>query len=350
MSAVREAIASLHPAYFAMVMATGIVSIAARLSGMPLVAAALFRLNIGLYVILGLLLLARLVLETGRVLADLQDHNRGVGLLTIVAGTCVLGNQFVLVGNNVWAASLLWVLGVILWLILVYAIYTGLTIKPRKPSLEEGLNGAWLLPVVATQSVSTLGSLLAPSYPAYREAVLFFSLTMWLGGGMLYLWIISLIFYRYMFFILDPAYLTPPYWINMGAMAISTLAGTGLIAHAGAGGLPLLGDLLPFLKGFTLLFWTTATMWIPMLVILGAWRHLVRRFPLRYDPAYWGAVFPLGMYTVCTYRLADSLSLPFLRTVPRYAVYVALTAWLATALGLALHLGKFAVASARRAR
>ena len=32
-----------------------------------------------------------------------------------------------------------------------------------------------------------------------------------------------------------------------------------------------------------------------MLVILGIWRHLIRRFPLRYDPLYWGAVFPLGM-------------------------------------------------------
>ena len=32
-----------------------------------------------------------------------------------------------------------------------------------------------------------------------------------------------------------------------------------------------------------------------MLLILGIWRHVIRRFPLRYDPLYWGAVFPLGM-------------------------------------------------------
>src|SRR5215211_6435053 len=54
---------------------------------------------------------------------------------------------------------------------------------------------------------------------------------------------------------------------------------------------PLLAELLPFLKGMTLLFWATATWWIPVLVILGIWRHLIRRFPFRYDPLYWGAVF-----------------------------------------------------------
>src|ERR1019366_1868578 len=62
--------------------------------------------------------------------------------------------------------------------------------------------------------------------------VLFVSLVMWLDGGMLYIWIISLIFYRFTFFPLEPSDLTPTYWINMGSVAISTLAGTVLIVNA----------------------------------------------------------------------------------------------------------------------
>jgi hypothetical protein len=40
----------------------------------------------------------------------------------------------------------------------------------------------------------------------------------------------------------------------------------------------------------------SGTWWIPMLLVLEVWQHLIRRFPLRYDPLYWGAVFPLGIY------------------------------------------------------
>jgi tellurite resistance protein TehA-like permease len=121
----------------------------------------------------------------------------------------------------------------------------------------------------------------------------------------------------------------------MGAVAISTLAGTVLIANAG--GSPVVLELLPFVKGVTLLFWATATWWIPMLLILGFWRHVVMRFPLRYDPLYWGAVFPLGMYTACTIRLAGTLPAEFLMPIPRVFIYTALFAWGATLVGL-IHL------------
>jgi tellurite resistance protein TehA-like permease len=177
--------------------------------------------------------------------------------------------------------------------ILIYTIFTALTVKDSKPTLAEGIHGGWLIAVVATQAVSVLGARLAPGFDSRSEPVIFFSLSMWLWGGMLYIWMISLIFYRYAFFKMTPSDLTPPYWINMGAVAISTLAGATLILQSP--GSPFLQEMLPFLQGFTLLFWATGTWWIPMLVILGIWRHVYKRFKLAYDPLYWGAVFPLGM-------------------------------------------------------
>jgi tellurite resistance protein TehA-like permease len=96
----------------------------------------------------------------------------------------------------------------------------------------------------------------------------------------------------------------------------------------------LLTELLPFVKGLTLFFWATATWWIPMLVILGIWRHVYRRFPLRYDPLYWGVVFPLGMYTACTFRLTKVMDAGMLMMIPRVFVFVALAAWLLTLIGM----------------
>ena len=59
-----------------------------------------------------------------------------------------------------------------------------------------------------------------------------------------------------------------------------------------------------------------------------------RMVPLVYDPLYWGMVFPLGMYTVCTLQLSKAISFEPLMLIPRYFVFVAMAAWLAVFIGL----------------
>ncbi len=330
-------LSDLSPAYFGMAMATGIVSLAAHLLGMAAVGRLLFGLNVVFYAVLWTLTLLRLTRHTRRFFTDMFDHLRGPGFFTTVAGTSVLGSQCVVLAADYRAAGGLWGVAIVLWIGLTYTIFTGLTVKERKPPLERGISGAWLLAVVATQSIAVLSALLAAHVEQPMKLELnFLALSMWLWGGMLYIWMMSLIFYRYSFFTMAPGDLSPPYWINMGAMAISTLAGSLLIINSP--GAPFLLSLLPFIKGFTVFYWATGTWWIPMLLVLGVWRHVYRRFPLKYDPLYWGAVFPLGMYAACTHEMIEALSFDFLRFLPPVFLYAGLAAWSLTFIGLALEL------------
>ena len=331
--AAQGGLARLSPAYFAMVMATGIVSIAAHFQGFNTLALALLWLNLVAWTVLWILSVLRMIRYPAAFFGDMIDHLRGPGFFTMVAGTSVLANQLVMLAADYRHALALWGISVALWIGLTYTIFTAFTIKESKPALEKGITGGWLLAIVATQSLAVLSALLATHAATPWKLVLnFFALSMWLWGGMLYIWMMSLIFYRYTFFRFSPGDLAPPYWINMGAMAISTLAGSLLIINAPEA--PFLTSLLPFLKGFTVLYWATGTWWIPMLVVLAVWRYGYKRFPLKYDPLYWGAVFPLGMYSACTHEMVRAMHLDFLDFLPPVFLYVALAAWALAFIGL----------------
>ncbi|MDE2184613.1 MAG: tellurite resistance/C4-dicarboxylate transporter family protein [Alphaproteobacteria bacterium] len=320
-----------------MVMATGILSIGVSLLGMRAFGIDLFYLNVGAYVALVMLSALRIAWFAPDFFSDMIDHRRAPGFFTVVAATCILGNQFLLIANSLTAAVISWGIALALWIGSTYTVFVALTVKQQKPTLDEGITGAWLLAIVATQSVALLSALIAAHWQQpYRLELNFLALSLWLWGGMFYIWMISLIFYRYTFFAFSPGDLSPPYWINMGAMAISVLVGATLVENTEAA--PFLLSLLPFLKGFTVFYWATGTWWIPMLLLLGVWRHIYRHFPLRYDPSYWGAVFPLGMYTVCTLQMAKVFDLDFLLFIPRYFIIVAGSAWCLTFAGLIYHL------------
>jgi len=323
-------IASLSPAYFALVMATGIVSLAADQRGFHGAAVALLWLNLAFYVVLWTVSLLRLARYPRRMLDDLTSHQKGAGFLTVVAGTNVLGSQLALIVGRPWIAAILWWFGLALWGVLLYAFLAAVTFREPKPDLGMGMSGVWLLLVVSSESVAVLGVVVAPQVGVH--GALFVALLTHLIGAMLYIVVIGLIVYRWTFFTMGAEQATPPYWINMGALAITTLAGASLTLAAGSW--DLLAELTPFLKGMTILFWAFATWWIPLLVVMGIWRHGVKRVHLRYDPQYWALVFPLGMYSVATTKMLAALELPFGGWIPVLAFWAATIAWTITFVGM----------------
>lgn len=326
---------TFFPGYFALVMATGIVSIGLFLWGYAWPAGMFLWLNIVFYALLWIILIMRIIRYPAIVWNDLHHSARGVTFLTLVAGNNVLGSQVAIITGRMDIALVLWITGFILWALLLYTFFLVNILKEPKPTLEQSINGAWLLIVVATESVAVLGAIIANS-SAFHWLIAFISLCAYMIGGMFYFVLIGLILYRWLFFSMKAETLTPPYWINMGAVAIITLAGSRLVMYARKH--EALSPWSDFVQAFTMFFWAFASWWLPLLFLMFAYRHFIARVPLKYDPQYWSMVFPLGMYGVCTFTYAGVTGFTFLKPVSALFVILAVGTWVIVFIGLFIDL------------
>ncbi len=324
---------NLSPGYFAMVMATGAVSLAAQSLGMLFIAQALFWLNVIFYFFLWFLTGWRGIQFTKKMRADFTNHLRGPGFLTMVAGTAILGAQCLLLENQKMMALILGFFSVFIWLLLNYGLFISFIVQRSKPALEKNVSGIWLLFVVAILSIAMLAALLeAPSLLVQRLEGNFIALSLWFLAGMFYIWIMVLIFYRLLFFDFFARDMGSSYWINMGVMALFALVGSQLLVNAKQS--LFLHSMLSLIKGITLLFWAAGTWWIPLLLALGFWRYGVKKYPIRYESEHWALVFPIAIFSLGTLHMAKSMHLPFLIPLGRGFFFLALAAWSLTFLGM----------------
>jgi tellurite resistance protein TehA-like permease len=339
----RGAVERLFPGYFALVMATGIIGIAASQQGAGWLADALFVVAVAAYVVLAVLLVARVLLAPRALVADLVSHARGFALLTVVAGTNVLGSAAAVI-HGWWAlAWALWWVSLPLWAVLAYTTLAAVVVGPDKPGLQGGINGTWFLLTVSTESIAALGALLLARDGG--DLLAFVCLATFALGFVLYLIVMTMVFLRWTFQELSPTEADPPAWIAAGAVAITVLAGSNLLLARAES--PRIERVAPFVEGLAVMSWATATFWFPVMITIGVWRHVVHRMPLRYHPSYWAMVFPLGMYSVATFRLRAVTELDALGWLPKAAFIVALAAWVLAFAGLA-HQGLAALSARRR--
>lgn len=322
----------LDPGYFALVMATGILATAARsLDLVPISWILLVIAVVGYLVLVGLNGL-RLLHHPSAVVRDLDEPARSFGFFTFVAGSNVLAVALIQIGFTI-PAAVLGFIGTAAWVCLTYAVPLRLMLGTAQPSSLEFVSGNWLLWVVATQSVaSVFAAAPTSSAPGTSPAFSVIGFMTWGVGVILYVVLIGFILMRLFFATLTPLQLTPPYWINMGAAAISALSGALLLAAVTHPGTQL-GEVRPFIAGLSLILWAWASWWIPALVLIWLWRHWSRGVPLTYEASLWSLVFPLGMYSAASVELGLATDQSWLVMIARIAFPVALGAWLWTFAG-----------------
>jgi tellurite resistance protein TehA-like permease len=325
-------VATLFPGSFALTMATGIIAVGAAQQKLDLVAQSLFFVALAAFVVLALLSAARLVRYPKALISDLTHHSTGFSFLTVVAALNVLGGGAAVIHQWWTFAWVAWIAGVASWITLLYPPLLGVILGEPKPKLGEGINGTWFLLTVSTESVAVLGALLLGHRNEASQLLELTVLAAFTLGLVLYLIVMTMLFLRWTFYPLGPDELQPPSWIAAGAVAITVLAGSNLLGIRQA--FPRIDRLAPFLEGVVILAWATATFWFPVMIAIGIWRHLVKRVPLRYHPAYWALVFPIGMYGAATYRMIAVTGLSDLDLLPQLALAMALVAWTAAFVGL----------------
>ena len=340
---VADEVRTLNPGSFAFVMATGIVSVAMDNHGLTDLSLALLAVGCLAYMVLIVLAGWRLAGYPRDVLADLRDPRRAFGLFTFAAATDVLGTRFALAGHRDTAIVLL-VVGWLAWLLLGYLVpWTAMLGQARRPILRDA-NGTWFIWTVASQSIAVLAAALEPTVHTGRRELALLAVFSWSIGIFLYAGTGLFVAARLLSYRLRPADLTPPYWVAMGATAITVVAGARIVQMADA---PMVAATRGLAIGTSVVFWAFGSWLIPPLVAAGVWRHVVHRIPLRYEATLWSVVFPLGMYGVGGHYLGQADHLPIVKAIGANESWVALAAWLITFAAMLAHLTRLARAPSR---
>lgn len=331
---IREAVRTLNPGYFALAMATGILSMAMYHQRAYALSVTLLWLTVVEFAVLLTVTAIRIVAFRNEFATDLTDPGRAFGLFTVVAATDVLGVRLA-VDDHYTPAFTLLTIAWLTWLTLGYIVpWVAVLQTPVRPPLQRA-NGTWFIWVVASQSVAVLAATLEPALGAARRELALLAVFSWSVGVFLYGAVGVFVAARMLYYPLGPEDLTPPYWVAMGATAITVLAGARIVEMANA---PMVAATRGLVAGTSVVFWAFGTWLLVPLVGAGIWRHVTHRVPLRYEASLWSVVFPLGMYGVGGDYLGQADHLPLVECIGDVESWIALAVWTITFVAMLHHL------------
>ncbi|MGW3101075.1 tellurite resistance/C4-dicarboxylate transporter family protein [Streptomyces sp. NPDC001100] len=294
------------PAAGAVVMATGIVSVGLHLTGYEVLSRIAFVLACAFWLGLAADFAVRLLRDRRRWLAEAGTP----GALTAVAATAVLGTRFSMAGRQTVAEALLASAAVLTPGLLVRVLGNW---RGRMP-------GTVFLGCVAAQSLAVLGATIAAAesvaWLAHTALVLF-----WCG---LVLYGFALARFEWRQVIIGAG----DHWIVGGALAVSALTGSKLIAADSARLYLWNSDDQGVLRAVTVALLVLDLAWC--VVLLAA--EIVWPRP-RFDLRRWSTVFPLGMTAATMLSVGTALDVSGLRTPGQVVLWIAVAAWLLVAAG-----------------
>ena len=320
----RGMIRHFTPNWFAATMGTGILALALpQVPGvgpsLKPVGEALWFLNIGLFALFSALYAARWAMF-GHEARRIFGHNTvsmfigtiPMGLATIINGCLAFG--IARFGDGIVALThVLW------WIDVAMSLACGVLIPylmfTRHQHSLDGMTAVWLLPVVAAEVAGASGGLLAPhlAEPQGQLVMLATSYVLWAYSLPAACLILGILILRMALHKLPHDSMAASSWLALGPIGTGALGmlvlGADAPAILAAHGLVSVGTVaqgIGVVAGLTL--WGFGLWWLLLatLITLRYWRAGVP-----FNLGWWGYTFPLGVYTVTTFRLGTTLDIGF---------------------------------------
>lgn len=333
-----SSIEKLPPGSFSFVMATGIISTALYIFHQNFLSWLLLAISLIGYFVLLILYVLKIIKFRERFVQDGRSPGKSFGYFTIIAATNVLAARLIL-AHFANFAMILWVISLPMWLILTYLIPGVLILESRQESILKYVDGSWYLWVVATASVAVAAAVLTAPYHNLAQFLSVIAVSFWSIGVVLYLMLLGLATFKLLDAPVTIQGLAPTYWITMGATAILTLAGSRILIMPLS--VSILSPTKEVVSGITFMLWSYGTWWIPMLIVFGIWRHLIKKQPVAYEAGLWSMIFPLGMYATASELFGDATHLDFMKTIASYEIWFGLLVWVISFFAMLFRAGKF---------
>ncbi|MCW2656703.1 MAG: C4-dicarboxylate transporter [Jatrophihabitans sp.] len=337
----RQIVANLTPNWFASVMGTGIVAIAAatlpeQFPGLHTAATAVWAAAAALLIALTMATVRQLIWypRAARRFANdpVMAHFYGavpMAILTVGTGTLLLGRDVIGLRAAVDADWTLWLIGTVLGLACAAAIpYLMFT---RHELHADSPFGGWLMPIVPPMVSAATGALLIPYAPAgqVRLCLLLCCYAMFgisLIGSLI---VITLIWSRLTIHKIGAARMVPTLWIVLGPLGQSVTATNQLggVAHQAISS-PYATGLQAFGVIYGVPVWGFALLWG---VLAAAITIRTIRAHLPFSLTWWSFTFPVGTCVTGTTGLALHTGATMFRIAAAVLFAGLVLAWLVVA-------------------
>ncbi len=304
----------IGPNWFASVMGTGIVANAAIL--LPTQFGALRDFALGVWILAAVLLLV-LVAATAvhwirhpdRARAHISEPKMApfygappMALLTVGAGTLLVGQDLIGLHAAVVVDSVLWGIGTATGLLACTIVPVMMFVRHKlRP---ENTFATWLMPVVPPMVSASTGAALIGHLPTpgLQQAMLLGCYSLFGLSLLLSLITITLVWFRLVFHDLGPIEMVPTLWIVLGPLGQSVTA-VGLLGAQAHGLIAAPYDTA--FKEMGVLYgvpvWGFAMLW---LAIVGAITIRAARHHMPFTLTWWSFTFPVGTVVTGTSGLA----------------------------------------------